>query len=75
VEEVRKEGSKVVVEIDSRIYDKKSVEEAVEDFGTPAKLKGGFGFFMVTFKTKEKTEVGYEFYNFLLDKVKERKVM
>jgi len=74
VQEVRKEGNKVVVEVDSRIYDYKSVANAVKEFGQPAKLKKEFGTFMVTLKNNNDT-VGYEFYNFLLDKVKERRVM
>jgi len=76
MEEVRREGNKVVVEIDARIYDSKAVEDAVKNFGCKAELKKEYGFFIVLLKPKGNNEtVGYEFYNFLLDKVKERKVM
>jgi len=74
MEEVRREGNKVVVELDSRIYDYESVLSAVKDFGCKAELKKGYGFFIVLLKGSSET-VGYEFYNFLLDRVKERKVM
>jgi len=76
MEEVRREGNKVVVEIDSRIYDSKAVEDAVKSFGCKAELKKEYGFFIVLLEPKPVSElIGYEFYNFLLDKVKERKVM
>jgi len=76
MEEVRREGNKVVVEVDSRIYDYESVLSAVKGFGCKAELKKGYEFFIVLLKPKGSAEaVGYEFYNFLLDKVKERRVM
>ena len=76
MEEVRREGSKVVVEVDARIYDYKSVVEAARSFDCPAKVKKELSSFTVILKPKDKSvTVGYEFYNFLLDRVKERKVM
>jgi hypothetical protein len=72
--EVRREGNKVIVEIDSRIYDYKTVQDAVKNFNYPAKLKKEASFFTVMLKGNNET-IGYEFCNFLLDKVKERSVM
>lgn len=74
MEEVRKEGNKVVVEIDSRIYDHASVVEALKNFSCKAKLKKYPGSFLVTLDSKNEND-GFEFYNFLLDKVKEKRVM
>jgi len=76
MKEVRREGNRIVVEVDARIYDYQSVADAVKNFGCPAELKKGFGIFIVSLKPKTSSEnTGYEFYNFLLDKVKERRVM